>query len=155
MRRSRGGLTAKIHAVADANGNPIALKLSEGQAHDGRSAADLPDSVKAGQILLADRGYDSDAWRAAMAAFSAALLSPGLAGSRCKAAFLQPGCRKAAVPLDFRGGRSNSRSPSPPHQGSPARNRSTGGSDPRGSSSNGTCPSPGSRTSAACGMSRR
>lgn len=31
-------MTTKIHAVVDANGNPIALKLSEGQAHDGRSA---------------------------------------------------------------------------------------------------------------------
>jgi hypothetical protein len=40
MGRSRGGLTTKIHAVVDANGNPIMLKLSEGQAHDGRSAAD-------------------------------------------------------------------------------------------------------------------
>jgi transposase len=66
MGRSRGGLTTKIHAVVDANGNPIALKLSEGHAHDGRSAADLLDSVQAGQILLADRGYDSDALRAAM-----------------------------------------------------------------------------------------
>jgi transposase len=66
MGRSRGGLTTKIHAVVDANGNPIALKLSEGQAHDGRTAADLLDSVKAGQILLADRGYDSDALRATM-----------------------------------------------------------------------------------------
>ena len=63
MRRSRGGLTTKIHAVVDANGNPITLTLSEGQAHDGRSAADLLDTVQAGQILLADRGYDSDALR--------------------------------------------------------------------------------------------
>jgi transposase len=67
MGRSRGGLTTKIHTVVDSNGNPIALKLSEGQAHDGRSAADLLDSVGAEQILLADRGYDSDALRAAMA----------------------------------------------------------------------------------------
>lgn len=67
MGRSRGGLTTKIHTVVDANGNPIALKLTEGQAHDGRSAADLLDSVRAGQTLLADRGYDSDALRAAMA----------------------------------------------------------------------------------------
>ena len=67
MGRSRGGLTTKIHTVVDANGNPIALRLTEGQAHDGRSAADLLDSVRAGQTLLADRGYDSDALRAAMA----------------------------------------------------------------------------------------
>jgi transposase len=67
MGRSRGGLTTKIHAVVDSSGNPIALKLSEGQAHDGRSAEDLLDSLGAGQILLADRGYDSNALRAAMA----------------------------------------------------------------------------------------
>jgi transposase len=59
-------LTTKIHAVVDANGNPIMLKLTEGQAHDGRSAADLLATVGEGQILLADRGYDSDALRAAV-----------------------------------------------------------------------------------------
>jgi transposase len=59
-------LTTKIHAVVDANGNPIMLKLTEGQAHDGRSAADLLATVGEGQILVADRGYDSDALRAAV-----------------------------------------------------------------------------------------
>ena len=67
MGRSRGGLTTKIHAVVDANGNPVALKLSEGQAHDGRSAVDMLDSVGPGQTLLADRGYDSDALRQILA----------------------------------------------------------------------------------------
>jgi transposase len=68
MGRSRGGLTTKIHAVVDANGLPVSIKLTEGQAHDGRSAADMLDSVKAGQVLLADRAYDSDALREAMRA---------------------------------------------------------------------------------------
>jgi transposase len=40
MGRSRGGLTTKIHALVDACGLPILLKIAEGQAHDGRSAAD-------------------------------------------------------------------------------------------------------------------
>lgn len=68
MGRSRGGLTTKIHALVDANGLPIALKLTEGQAHDGRSAADLLDGVRAGQILLADRAYDSNVLRETMTA---------------------------------------------------------------------------------------
>lgn len=68
MGRSRGGLTTKIHALVDANGLPIAIKLTEGQAHDGRSAADMLDDVQAGQILLADRAYDSDALREGMRA---------------------------------------------------------------------------------------
>jgi transposase len=50
----------------DAEGRPIVLKLTEGQAHDGRAAADMFASVRAGHILLADRAYDSDALRQAM-----------------------------------------------------------------------------------------
>ena len=41
MGRSRGGLTTKLHALVDANGLPIALTLTPGQAHDGRSAEDM------------------------------------------------------------------------------------------------------------------
>lgn len=66
MGRSRGGLTTKIHALVDANGLPIILKLTPGQAHDGRSAADMLDGLGEGQILLADRAYDSNALREAM-----------------------------------------------------------------------------------------
>ena len=66
MGRSRGGLTTKIHAVVDANGLPITLKLTPGQAHDGRSADDMLASVKAGDTLIADAGYDSDRLRAAL-----------------------------------------------------------------------------------------
>jgi transposase len=54
MGRSRGGLTTKIHALVDAEGLPIALKLTEGRAHDGRSAADMLEALADGQILLAD-----------------------------------------------------------------------------------------------------
>ena len=67
MGRSRGGLTTKIHALVDAEGLPIALKLTEGQAHDGRSAADMLGSIQAGHILLGDRAYDSDALRQTLA----------------------------------------------------------------------------------------
>ena len=66
MGRSRGGLTTKIHALVDANGLPISLKLSAGQAHDGRSAVDMLDHLGAGQVLLADAAYDSDALRTAL-----------------------------------------------------------------------------------------
>ena len=55
MGRSRGGLTTKIHALVDANGLPIRLKLTEGQAHDGRSAADMLDGI----------GGDRTCWRIA------------------------------------------------------------------------------------------
>lgn len=67
MGRSRGGLTTKIHAMVDANGLPISLVLSEGQAYDGHSAYAMLDSLTPGSVLLADRAYDADKLRAAVA----------------------------------------------------------------------------------------
>jgi transposase len=67
MGRSRGGLTTKVHALVDACGLPILLKITEGQAHDGRSAQDMLDTVERGDVLLADRAYDSDALRQSLA----------------------------------------------------------------------------------------
>ena len=68
MGRSRGGLTTKIHALVDACGLPISLKITEGQAHDGRSADDMIDTIGRGDTLLADRAYDSNALRQRLAA---------------------------------------------------------------------------------------
>jgi transposase len=67
MGRSRGGLTTKIHALVDANGLPITLKITPGQAHDGRSAADMFNSLTPGDVLLGARAYDSDALHSEMA----------------------------------------------------------------------------------------
>jgi transposase len=44
------------------------LKLTPGQAHDGRSAGDMLDEIGPDQILLADRADDSDALRESLAA---------------------------------------------------------------------------------------
>ncbi len=63
MGRSRGGLTTKIHAVVDADGRPIRLALSPGQAHDCTKALALLDELGKDAILLADRAYDTDAIR--------------------------------------------------------------------------------------------
>lgn len=63
MARSRGGLTTKIHAVVDANGRPISLDLTAGQAHDNRMAEPMLQDMREGAILLADRAYDTNALR--------------------------------------------------------------------------------------------
>ncbi len=60
--KSRGGPTTKIHARVDALGNPLALALSEGQAHDITSAPALLAGVM-GSTVIADRAYDSAALR--------------------------------------------------------------------------------------------
>ena len=62
--RSRGGLTTKIHARTRADGLPLGLHLTPGQAADVTAyanlmAEDAPDPA----ALLADKGYDSDAVR--------------------------------------------------------------------------------------------
>jgi transposase len=43
-------------------------KLTEGQAHDGRSALDMMHTLGKGQILMADRAYDRDPLRRTMTA---------------------------------------------------------------------------------------
>ncbi len=60
MGRSRGGLTTKIHALVDAEGRPVRITLTPGQAHDGTAAGGLLTDLGPGAILLADRAYDSD-----------------------------------------------------------------------------------------------
>jgi transposase len=80
-------LTTKIHALVDALGLPILLKLTEGQAHDGRSAADMFDTIGEGDVLLADRAYDSDALRAEMAARGAWANIRAMPGRKVKPPF--------------------------------------------------------------------
>ena len=63
MGRSRGGNTTKIHAIVDRNGLPIALKLTEGQAHDGKTFEQMMSGIGEGVLVLADRAYDSNAIR--------------------------------------------------------------------------------------------
>ena len=64
LGRSRGGLTTKIYALVDAQGRPIQLKLTAGQASDIASAAELIGHLTPGAMLMADKGYDANALRA-------------------------------------------------------------------------------------------
>lgn len=63
MGRSRGGLTTKIHALVDAEGRPVRLELSAGQAGDAPAAETLLEELSSGATLIADRAYDTDAIR--------------------------------------------------------------------------------------------
>ena len=109
MGRSRGGLTTKIHAL----GLPILLKLTEGQAHDGRSAGDMLDGLGDGDVLLADRAYDSDAMRATLAgrgAWACVKPMPTAKISRRSAAF----SIAIAISSSASSTNSNTSAPSPP-----------------------------------------
>ena len=60
--RSRGGLSTKIHMVADAHGNPYHVVISEGQRHDAVFAQSLVDATPA-EHFVGDKGYDSNLLR--------------------------------------------------------------------------------------------
>jgi transposase len=60
MGRSRGGWTSKVHAVVDANGLPVRLGLSPGEAHDNRLCPVLLAGLRPRTMVLAERGYDAD-----------------------------------------------------------------------------------------------
>ena len=55
---------SKIHALVDAEGRPVILRLTAGQVADCVEAEVLIDTLGEGDILLADKGYDSNAIRA-------------------------------------------------------------------------------------------
>jgi transposase len=59
LGRSRGGFSTKVHIAVDALGNPLRLLLTAGQRHDSTQAAALIEGYKP-QVLIADKGYDSD-----------------------------------------------------------------------------------------------
>lgn len=61
---SRFGLITKIHALVDAEGRPIHLLLTAGQAGDALAGCELLARLAPGGILFADKAYDTDAIRA-------------------------------------------------------------------------------------------
>ncbi len=61
MGKSRGGLSTKIHAAVDALGNPVRMLLTPGQASEYGQAEALIEGFSF-EAVLADKGYDSDAF---------------------------------------------------------------------------------------------
>ena len=60
-------MNSKLHAVCDGEGRPVLLLLTEGQKSDHRGAAMLLPALPPARELLADRGYDSNRFRAELA----------------------------------------------------------------------------------------
>jgi len=57
---TRGGRNTKIHAVVDALGNPIYVRLSSGDIHDSAIAEDVLRHINLnGTTVLADKAYGS------------------------------------------------------------------------------------------------
>jgi len=59
-------LNSKLHAVCDGQGRPIIMLLSEGQMSDHKGAEMIFPALPDADALIGDKGYDSDAFRAAL-----------------------------------------------------------------------------------------
>jgi putative transposase len=70
LGRSRGGFGTKIHGVVNSFGEPVVLKVTGSEAADSPHLPGLIRGLK-GAAVLADKGYDSDANRAAIIAAGA------------------------------------------------------------------------------------
>ncbi|GEA65757.1 hypothetical protein AL1T_30350 [Acinetobacter lwoffii] len=57
-RRSKGGLSTKIHARTDALGNPTGFYLTDGQVHD-LNGSDVLLDLSLSQTWLMDKAYNS------------------------------------------------------------------------------------------------
>jgi len=84
--RSRGGITTKILALTDALGNMIDFRLVPGQAHDLRAVPDLIAGLTT-DYMLADRAFDADWLRAALAEKGIKPVIPPKANRRFPATF--------------------------------------------------------------------
>ena len=60
-------MNTKLHAVTDTSGRPIRFFITAGQVSDYTGAMALLSSLPDAEWLLADRGYDADWFREALA----------------------------------------------------------------------------------------
>lgn len=75
LGRSRGGVTTKIHVACDGLGKPTKIILTPGQDHDITQGPALIAGSEAKKII-ADKGYDSDAFVAVIESQQAEAVIP-------------------------------------------------------------------------------
>ena len=57
--QNKRGLNTKLHLAVDANGMPVRILITEGTRADCKEAVHLIEGISA-QVMLADRGYDTN-----------------------------------------------------------------------------------------------
>src|SRR5437868_6795169 len=62
LGRSRGGLTTKIHLLADALGRPLRFVLTGGHVHESLTGEEILDGIE-GATVIAEKACDSNAIR--------------------------------------------------------------------------------------------
>lgn len=56
-------MNTKLHAIADADGRPLRLFMTEGQVSDYSGARAMLSNLSEAEWLLGDRGHDADWFR--------------------------------------------------------------------------------------------
>ncbi len=80
--RTRGGLNSKLHAVCDGDGKPVVLLLTAGQVSDYCGADTVLEALPEADVLIADKGYDSNRLRKALAKQGIKSCIPGRANRK-------------------------------------------------------------------------
>lgn len=77
LGRSKGGFTTKVHLIANAEGLPVRAEITGGEASDYKGFDLLVDEdLPKAEVMIADKGYDSDHVRNTIAARGATPIIP-------------------------------------------------------------------------------
>ena len=88
MGRTKGGLNTKLLAWVDARGRAVQVTLAAGQRADVRAASEAPWPKRLrGAIAVADKGFDSDAFRAQLCQRGCGVCIPPRSNRRMPAAW--------------------------------------------------------------------
>ena len=85
--RTKGGLNSKLHAVINGEGKPVIMALTAGQVSDHIGAKIVYPCLPGSRVLIADKGYDSNEWRAALSAKGITACIPPKANRKAKMEF--------------------------------------------------------------------
>ncbi|WP_108034002.1 IS5 family transposase [Burkholderia mayonis] len=83
LGRSRGGLTTQLHLAVDDAGRPLRLIATEGQVSDISCANELVEPLRTGAVI-ADKGYDSNAFVESIRATRAKAVIPPRSNRKAK-----------------------------------------------------------------------
>lgn len=86
--KTKGGRNTKIHALTNAKGQALNLVLTEGNRHDVTVAIELLSYAK-DRVVLADKGYDSDALRDEIEEAEGIALIPGKSNRKQKPFYIK------------------------------------------------------------------
>jgi transposase len=100
MGRTKGGLNTKVHAIVDEAARPIRLFLSAGNEADISHARTICEEIPAA-MLVADKGYDSDAFRQWLLARGIKPCIPPRSNRKHPSPYSKPSCRKRHVVENF------------------------------------------------------